>query len=212
MLGLAPSAMAAPDGNATAAYLHADLTLVRTVAGNIPRSRRALAAGLAHIRAVCPRAAAGSPQNPDSTQLSNELIGTMVLAADRPDIAAIHEFVRRAASLRWANRSLNREAHSYIDQLRTLAALRAPNLCANVSAWRLDGFTTLPATTVHFAPQFMANWVSPGELPPQLAAIENTTARALALHAALLEDKIAEFEAAAVETYTASMNALDLWP
>jgi hypothetical protein len=167
---------------------------------------------LARVQHECPLAATGSPQDPQSTQVSNEVIGAMVLAAIHVDIPAGRAFVARAAGLRWSNRGLTREVAEYVAHARTALSLPQPNLCADVRAWAASGFQTLPASTLSFAPRFMDVWEQIGFLPESLARYESPADRALAARAEAIEERVSALEAAEVETWGRIMRALDLWP
>lgn len=207
---LAPSASA--DTTTTAAYLEADYALVSTVSSNLARSESALQGLLAHVRTACPQAAGGSPQTPQSTQLSNELIGTMVLTGGHVDRQAVRAYVNRVAVLHWSNQAVNRAIGSHVRDLRTLLGLQTPDICADVKAWAASGFTTLPARTVRFAHVFIEGWVRAGNQPSQLRASEAAPERALADRAEQIEWHITDFESEAVETWGKIMDALVLWP
>jgi hypothetical protein len=209
----APAALGAPaDNAATSAYVRADYALVRAINANLPRSEAELLRLRAQAGRECPLAAAGSPQDPESTQLSDELIGAMVLNGARSDRGAVRAFTVAVKSLRWRDRALTGAIQGYAAKLRTLLALAAPPLCADVKAWAATRFTSLPARTVSFARVFMAAWVGAGELPSELAVHESTADRALARRAARLEELVSEFEARAVETYSEIMSVLALSP
>lgn len=208
----AGASVSSQDLTASQAYVRAEYSLVRTVDGHLARSQAALMGLRSEVRRDCPLGAAGSPQDPQSTQLSNELIGVMVLSAGRPDLQAIRVFTRAVSRLRWSNRRLTGAVHTYAGKLHVLAGLTAPALCADIKAWAASGFTALPSSTIRFAGTFMANWVAAGELPSELAAYEDPGTRSLAARASALESPVSEFEVHAVETWAEIMNALDLWP
>jgi hypothetical protein len=200
------------DASATRAYLMADYTLMRTVSAHLPRSETALLGLLAHVRQVCPLAAEHSPQNPQSTQLSNELIGTMVLTGGHVDRRAVQAYVNTAKRLRWSSRRVNREVQFHVRSLQTLLSLATPDICADVKSWAASGFSALPAHTIQFARVFIEGWVRPGTLPSQLALFEQGSDRVLAHRASQLEDRVTDFEAAEVETWGKIMDALVLLP
>jgi len=208
----APALSASADTTTTDAYLKADYALVRTVSSNLARSESALQGLLAHVRSACPQAAGGSPQTPQSTQLSNELIGTMVLTGGHVDRQAVRAYVNRVAGLRWNNQGVNRAIQNHVRDLRTLLGLQTPDICADVKAWAASGFTTLPTRTVQFARVFIEGWVRAGNQPSGLAASEGASERALARRAEQTEWHITDFESEAVETWGKIMDALVLWP
>jgi hypothetical protein len=203
---------AGSDASATQAYLQANLRLVVSAAGRIRSGESILDGVLGAVRRECPGAAAGSPQDPESTQLSNEVIGLMVTSAIRPDLGSIREYLRAAAPIRWSSRGLTNAVKGYVSQLRAMSGLREPMLCADVRSWAASGFKTLPASTVSFDDVFMPNWVALGELPSSLSRLEGGSQRALASRSGNRETELTDFEAREVETWGEIMNLLGLNP
>jgi hypothetical protein len=200
------------DAAATRAYIQANLRLVQTATSRIPRIEVTLRKVLAGVRAECPMAAASSPQNSQSTQLSDEVIGDMVMAVVAQDRPAGRAFVDAAGHLAWSDRTLTRTIGSYVAQVRTLIELPQPKLCSDVRAWAASRFTTLPPSTLAFSPRFMDAWVAPGELPAALARYETPAERPLLARTRRLEEQFTNLEAREVETYAQIMNALGLSP
>src|SRR5947209_734547 len=128
-------AAGAGNGSATSAYLLADYKLVTAVTSKIPTIEARLHEVLANVRRECPAAAAGSPQNPQSTQLSNEVIGALVMSIVEMNRPAGRAFVRSVSPLVWRNRGLTQTIETYAGKVRTLLALPPPNLCADVRGW-----------------------------------------------------------------------------
>jgi hypothetical protein len=203
-----------PDAAATQKYIQANYALVQAGASKLGAARAALRAVRSQIEGECPRAAAESPQNPESTELSNEIIGAMVTNAYRTDVPAGEKFVRAAGGLRWSNHRLTSTVHSYVSRLKVLIGLAPPNVCADIRSWVASGYRTLPATTIRFDQQFMPNWVAIGELPGGLLApYERGSQRSVINRTGALEDQLIEFEANdGVETWWNIMNALVLNP
>jgi hypothetical protein len=211
-LGTAPATAAASDIASTRAYVQANYTLVREASSRIPRARAAIAGVLHRVTSECPHIAAGSPQDPESTQMSNEVIGAMVTSAYHLDLPALAAFIHVAERSRWSNRGLTSTVHAYAAKLRVLSALPEPNLCADARAWIAGGYHTLPASTVAFAPRFMEAWVALGELPPQLRPYERGEQRGMLSRSNLLEEQLTEFEAASVDRWGEIMNEIGLNP
>ena len=211
---LAPTgALAAQaDRASTSAYVQANLTLVLIARAHLAAAEAAPLHVLAQVTRECPLAAFASPQDPESTQLSNEVIGAMVLSAYHLDVPAIQRFIASAAHLRWSSASLTRAVHEYVSNLRVLVALAPPHLCADVRAWVAGGYTSLPAATVAFDRRFMAAWVAIGLLPGKLAASEGPRERGIARRASALEVELTDGEARAVESWGKIMNELGLEP
>jgi hypothetical protein len=211
--GVPAAALADPaDVAATQSYVQANYALVRVAGAHLATSEAAPLGALAQVQRECPRAGAGSPQDPESTQMSDEVIGAMVIAAARPDLQAIRDFIATVGRLRWSNHRLASTIQAYVGKLKTLSTLAAPELCADVRAWAANGFQTLPASTVRFDQRFMPAWVALGELPASLAAYESPAEGALVRRSNQLEAQLTDGEARAVESWGRIMNALVLNP
>lgn len=209
-----PAGASASDVSATQAYVKANYAFTRTAHANLGRSNRALTSVLHRISQTCPHAARGTPQNVQSEHLSNEVIGLLVLEADKPDRAAALRFLHAVSRLRWSNASLNHKLHAYMKQLAALSKLSPPDVCGDVRAWVAGGHAMLPPGTVAFDEAFLPNWVVAGYQPSGLAGFESGATRALARRTIPLEDKLQEFEAAevTVEKWAEVLNVLELGP
>lgn len=210
----APPALAGrQDVAATRAYIQADYALVHTARVNLAASKAALQKLRRRIRAECPRVAAGSPQDRDSEQLSNELVGAMTVVAIQPDVHAVAVFARTVQRLRWSNGQLTRKVHSYAARLRTLSMLPAPDVCADVKAWVASGYQTLPASNISFDNRYYQVEVAVGEVPARLLApFLPPDKRAVLARAQRLEGQLSEAEANAVYTWGHIMEDLGLNP
>jgi hypothetical protein len=209
--GAAP-ALASSNASSTQTYVQADYALVRVARSHLTASEGGPLQVLAKVKGECPAAGAGSPQDPESTQMSDEVIGTIVIAGAQPDLQAIRTFIRTASSLTWSSSALTNAVHSYANKLKTVLGLTPPSLCTEVKAWAASGYHTLPATTVTFVGKFMPAWVALGFLPAQLARYENGATKALANRAGPFEQELSEGEARAVEHWGDIMDTLMLWP
>jgi hypothetical protein len=206
------SGASASDSSATAAYVRANYALVRTGHANIHASVTGYRGVLSQVRSGCPRGAAESPQDPQSTELSNEVIGAMVLSAGKPDRPAIRSYLRAVAALRWSSAAVTRAVAGYASSLSKLYSLSVPNLCADIAAWKATQFKSLPASTLSFDRVFYPNWVALGLLPSGLARFESPQDRQLADASARFEYQLTDVEAQAVETWGQIMNELVLNP
>jgi hypothetical protein len=202
----------ATDVASARAYIAADLALVQTAKAHLRAAEAAPLKILAQVRRECPAAAAGSPQDPESTQMSNEVIGAMVLSAYHLDVPALEAFVRRTARLPWSDGRLRRTVRGYAADLRVLARLAPPPLCADVRAWAAGGYRALPASTVAFDRRFMPAWVAVGLLPGRLSAYATAPERGALRLVRAIEVQITDAEARAVERWGAIMDELGLQP
>ncbi|HEY2570699.1 MAG TPA: hypothetical protein VGI27_04465 [Solirubrobacteraceae bacterium] len=201
------------DVAATRAYIQADYTLVRTAKVNLKTSEAALQRLRRRIAADCPKAATGSPQDTDSEQLSNELVGAMTIAAIGPDVRAVAAFASTVERLHWSNSTLTRKVHSYATRLRTLSVLPAPDVCADVKAWTASRYQRLPASAVRFNSRYYKVEVAVGEVPAKLLApSEQADERPTLAHAERIEGQLSEAEANAVYTWGHIMESLALNP
>lgn len=202
------------DVAATREYIQVNYRLVQAAVSKIGPIEATLRDVRSKIGRECPMAAAGSPQDPDSEQLSNEVIGAMVTAAVHlVEVPASLRFVRLAGQLTWSDGAITRAVHAYVSKAKALVVLAQPKLCSDIESWAASGFKTLPASTASFAPRFMSIWIAPGELPASLARYETAEERPLLRRTHQLEQKFSEMEArAGVETWTEIMNTLRLQP
>jgi hypothetical protein len=219
LLGLACAALAVPasasassDTATTEAYLRANYQLVKVAHAHLATSIAGYHSVLRQVRSQCPKAALKSPQDPESTELSNEVIGAMVLNAGKPDLAAIKTFLHAVSGMRWGNGSIDRAISSYVSSLRKLYRLSPPNLCGDIASWATTGFSALPASKLSFDRVFYPNWVALGLIPPGMAHDENGASQQLARGSAAFEFVLTNAEADAVETWGEIMNELELNP
>jgi hypothetical protein len=211
-MGGTPALAAPADVATTRTYIQANYALVHYAAMRLGTARSLLDGVLNRARTDCPNAAAGSPQDPQSTMVSYEIIGAMVLAAYHAAQPEINAYIRVAARSHWSSRTLTSSIHAYAGKLTTLSSLAAPNLCADIRAWATSGYKSLPASTVRFDQRFVPAWVALGEVPAQLASYERPDERGTLQRSSQFEEKLTNFEAEAVETYGTLMNALAVNP
>jgi hypothetical protein len=212
LAALVPATARASDGSTTEAYLRANYALVSAGHAHLGASIAAYKGVLSTVKRNCPHAAAESPQDRESTELSNEVIGTMVLSAGRSDRPAIQAYLRAVRGLRWSSASVTRAVASYASMLRKLYGLPVPDLCGDVKAWAAGHFKSTAPSTVSFVKVFYPNWVALGLIPSGLSRFESGSARTLARRAERFEYEITNVEATAVETWGDIMDELLLSP
>lgn len=215
-LAAAPASALAASGNAatTQKYIQANLKLVESGVSKIGPGRAALQSTRRRIEGQCRNAAFDSPQNPESTELSNEIIGSIVLPAlqiGKPDLL---KFIGAAGGLHWSNAKLTSAIRVYVGKLKVMATLAAPDVCADVRAWVASGYTTLTPSTIEFDKRFMPNWVAVGETPtPLLTPFAAPSQRAALRRTMSLENQLIEFEAIeGVNTWDALTESLGISP
>jgi hypothetical protein len=133
------------DAASTHAYLTASYTLLHTAVGTWPSVERNIHKLNLRLHAECPNAGAGSPENEEAQKLTYEAAGALWAVGYRTDVASIHAYSRVVGHLTWSNPKITHEAHRLSKGLLEMAALKVPDLCADVRAWHTDGFGAMPA-------------------------------------------------------------------
>jgi hypothetical protein len=215
VLALAPGSALASSGDeaATQTLARATDTLVRAASPDVNRGLANVKNYASQLVGQCPRAAAGSPQNGDSEQLNDELIGALTVVGYRTAAAPIATFARAVRGLRWSNSRLTRAVKTYSTKLHELSTLAVPNVCGDIQAWTASGFKTLPASTVAFVRRFFAVTPEAEEIPLiiKLLLPYATPSDVPILHRVeRLETRLGEAEADAVETYSHVIISLEL--
>lgn len=160
-------ASAAPSNSAsTHLFLLADYALGQASEQRVPLAQRKAKERERRLLHECHHAAAGSPQNEQSYDLSYEAAGALWSASYRTDAAPIATFVRATRGLRWSNRATTHEVKRYVTGLSGLSRLSMPHVCADIGAWKASGFTRLPTATVSFDAHLEALEANP--VPPKL--------------------------------------------
>lgn len=214
-LSLAPATALASSGDVatTRALARATDTLVRAAS---PDVHRGLAAAESYARQIinqCPNAAAGSPQNHESEQLDDELIGAMTTVGYRVAARPAATFARQVGGLRWSNHRLTRAVHTFATKLAGLTHLATPDVCGDIRAWAASGYQTVPASTTAFVSQYLAITPEAEEVPLIISLAERYEVPSeipVLRRVEHLETRLGEAEAAAVESYSRVIMALEL--
>ena len=216
LLSLAAQARAAAGASvaercASRAYIEANYQLVHAARERLHASEAAIHELVRRTVAECPLAGEGSHQDNVANEVSEEVVGTVVTTAYRPDAGSIETFVHAVARLRWSDGRLTRLVRGYVTKLRNLAALQPANICADVRAWGADGFQGPPEGTVVFDKLYLAADIEAEEVPLRLLApYESAHDAALLKRTKRLEAPVAEVEAKAVENWLEIMRGLAL--
>jgi hypothetical protein len=201
----------AGDVAATRAYVEADYRLVRVSRANLSASEGSIRALVHRTVSECPLAGEGSYVNHAANEVSEEVIGTLVTTAYRPDVSAIDAFVRAIKRLRWSDHRLTRIVRGYIVKLENLAALAPADICGDTKAFAAGGFQTAPEGTARFDKLYLAANIEAEEVPLRLLApYEHARQVALLRRIKKLEAPLAEAEAKAVEEWMDIMRGLAL--
>lgn len=188
VLGLAvPCAAPASNSSSTHTVIVAGSTFVRESEGRMGVMRKAVEARKRALLHQCPDAAADSPQNEESYQLSYEAAGALWAAGYGADAGPIAKFINATRGARWTNAKLNDAFKRLVDGLHGLSTLATPHLCKDIATWKASGFATVPAVTKSFdvrvealeakppSPRLLAPYTQTGEERALLARIQRGT-------------------------------------
>jgi hypothetical protein len=201
----------ARDALATRRYIEADYALVRVARAHLAASEAGIRALVSRTVGECPLAGEGAYVNAAANDVSEEVIGTVVTTAYRPDVPAIDAFVARVRHLHWSDSRLTRIVHVYVARLKNLAALAPANLCEDVKAYAATSFLAAPEATLRFNKLYLAANIEAEEVPLRLLKPYESAHDATLLHRAKkLEAPLAEAEAKAVEEWMDIMRGLAL--
>jgi hypothetical protein len=215
VLGVAPGAALASsqDVATTQRLARAANALMAAASPEIPRGLAAAEHFAARVAAECPAAAAGSPQNQESEQLDNEVIGAMTVVGYHVAAAPVATFARAVRGLHWSSGRLTRAVQTFAKRLFGLTRLTPPSVCSDIKSWAASGYKTVPASTLAFEKRYFATDPTAEEVPLiiQLSTPFATVSDIPVLkRAERLEVKLGEAEAAAVEAYSRLIIATQL--
>jgi hypothetical protein len=216
-LTVAPAACAhgrttrAHDVAATSAYIEADYQLARVGRAELSASLATIKALVQRTVAECPLAGEGAYVNHAANQISEEVLGTVEVAAYQPEVGAIRAAAHALKHLRWSNNKLTRHVEAFVVKLGNLPAIAPANICADVKAYAATAFTAAPEATIRFIQLFHAAELEPEEVPWRLLAPYEGPRQTKQVRAIKrMEAIVAEAEAHAVAQWMAIMRGLDL--
>lgn len=201
----------AGDRDATRRYIEANYELVRAARANLGAAESAIRQVVGKTVGECPDAGEGSSATPAAGEVSEEIVGSMIAIAYRPDAGAIRAFVDAVAPLGWSNHRLTRIVRVYLRKLENLAVLQPADICGEVKAWAADGFKAVPEGTTRFNKLYLAADIEAEEVPlALLKPSEDRREAALLRYTHHLEAPLAQAEADGVERWMEIMRGLAL--
>jgi hypothetical protein len=201
----------ARDIAATRAYIQAHYRLVRVARADLSASEGSISALTSRTVGECPLAGEGSYVNYAANQVSEEIIGTIVTTAYRPDADAIDAFVHAVEHLRWSDAGLTSIVRGYVAKLQNVTVLAPADICEDVKVFAAASFRVAPEATISFDKRFLAADAEAEEVPLRLLApYEGAKQAALLRRTKQLEAPLAEAEADTVAQYTEIMRGLAL--
>jgi hypothetical protein len=142
---------------ATRAYFKAKAIEGRAAASAYPAGIAALQALKGKVDAECPGVLVNAPNpaaNTRPTQTEEEIadeVGSAVpLTFEHTERRAVARFAHVVKHLRWSNHELTRIARSFAAEQAAQAAVKPPNLCADLKAWVASSYQTVTVGTKRF--------------------------------------------------------------
>ncbi len=159
---VAPAPATASGGNAAATNtaIQADYALARVRVEMIAATQSKVEAYRHKLAGECPDVGAGSPESEAAEPMSAE-VADALWSIDYGAVAGpIAKFATAIRPLHWTSGSFSRAIHALAASLSGLAAVRLPDLCADIRAWTASGFKTVPSDVLQ-----LDQHVEPLELP-----------------------------------------------
>lgn len=192
---VAPMRASASTGDITAthAYIAANYALARASVAMIGPAQAKIERLNGALAQECPLLGAGSPENEASQPMSHEVSVAILSLKYGADAGPIRTFLDATGRLRWSNATVTRTARSYAGDLRELASVTLPNLCADVRTWKASGFQIVPATVASLVTR--VEGTVPAPIPPRLLTpFERGADASLLARTMSLETKVEENE------------------
>jgi hypothetical protein len=145
MVAPAPAGAESQNITSTHTYLTASYTVLHAAVSTWSSVEASIHKLDLKLHAECPDAGAGSPENAEEQKLSYEAAGALWATGYHTDAAFVRTYVKILNRLTWSNPKITRDAHRLARGLLEMVTLRVPDICANVRAWRADGFGPMPS-------------------------------------------------------------------
>lgn len=144
---IAPAtASAAPrDVVSTRAYLTATYEVLHAAVSTWPTVESSIHKLDLRVHAECPNAGAGSPQNEEAQKLSYEVVGALWATGYQTYTATVRAYAAALNRLTWSNPKTTRDDRRLARGMVEMTTLPLPDICADVRAWRADGFGPAPS-------------------------------------------------------------------
>ena len=192
---VATHASASPkDIVATHAFIEANYALARASVAMIAPAQAKIEGLNGSLAQECPLLGAGSPENEASQPISHEVAVAILSLKYAAAAGPIRTFLDATGRLRWSNATVTHTARRYAGDLRELASVTVPNLCADVRTWKASGFQVVPAAVVSLVARVEATVPEP--IPPRLlspferGADARLLARTMSLETKLEENEV----------------------
>lgn len=152
VLGWAPASALASSRDATTThrYLVAAQAALQATVSTWSKVQAGIHALDRKLSGECLHVGEEAPQNEIEQEMSYEVAGALWATGYHADAAIVRKFVASVRSLAWSNPTVTRAARRYNRGLQEMVALTVPNLCADVRAWTVTGYVTIPASVLSY--------------------------------------------------------------
>lgn len=144
------------DAVATRAYLGATATYERGAYAEVGAGVAAIEARADAIGGECPAVLTYAPRDAAFGELGEEAETTAFLASVAPVRSMALRLAQTIVHLRWSNRRLTRLVRTEAVEERAFTTLALPDVCADIAAWKANGYAALPQSAASFAMRMQA--------------------------------------------------------
>jgi hypothetical protein len=144
------------DVTATRAYLIAADTYERGTYAEVGMSVAGIEARAGEIGGECPSVLTYAPRDAAFAELGEEAEATTFFAGTAPGRPMLLRLARTIEHLRWSDRRLTRRVHAEAADERMIATLALPGVCADIAAWKANGYAALPRSAARFLARLRA--------------------------------------------------------
>jgi hypothetical protein len=144
------------DVAATRAYLRAADMYERSTYAEVGVSVAAIEAHAGEIGIECPSVLTYAPRDAAFGELGEEANRTAFFAGTAPERSALLRLAHTIEHLRWSDRKLTRLVHAEAAGEGAFATLALPDVCADIAAWKANGYAALPQSAARFLARVQA--------------------------------------------------------
>jgi hypothetical protein len=140
----------ADDAAATRAYLRAADMYERSTYAEVGVSAAAIEGYAGEIGGECPSVLTYAPRDGAFGELGGEAGTTAFYAGTAPERPMLLRLAHTIEHLRWSDRRLTRLVRAEAAEERAIATLALPDVCADIAAWKANGYAALPQSAARF--------------------------------------------------------------
>jgi hypothetical protein len=141
---------------ATRAYLSAADTYERGAYAAVGMSVAAIEARAGEIGAECSSVLTYAPRDAAFEELGEEAEATAFFAGTAPVRPMLLRLADTIERLRWSDRKLTRLVRAEVAEERAIATLALPDVCADIAAWKANGYAALSQSAARFLARLQA--------------------------------------------------------